>query len=251
MPPHTRGRVPLSLSLFLSESAVKAPSKFADDFSLWPCTKEYIAEAKDLHKGWQFLALTRELVGCAFAREYMESAPGTPKNALGFLKFLRSCPQDKTFTFLGKFYLLREMTGLQMFRGGLRQNMAIAISAARKLLLPTLCTRGCVNYFPTVLLEIITVQHRVHARVRQQIERFTSYKGQGWDWKMEERNRDAKLLLGSDSLLGWRFATMFIDAAKQLRDTLTRACGGAIQSFLFQLNLNSACAHPANTQGIP
>jgi len=138
--------------------------------------KAFISEAKDLHKGWQFLDLTKELVGCAFAREYLESAPG-PKDAAGFLQFLRSCPQDKTFTFLAKFYLLREMQGLYLFRAGLRQNRALAISAARKLLLPVIGVRGSVNYFPTVIREIITVQHRVSRRVREQIERFTSYLG--------------------------------------------------------------------------
>ena len=123
----------------------------------------------------------RHAITRALAREYMLSLP--PYKALtpvGFRQFLTSYPQDDKFSFIANVMVLREMAALYLFRAGLRQGIAVAVSAARKMMLPVMFARNSIKYAPAVLMEIIVVQWSMLDIVRRHVEIFTSFKGQGW-----------------------------------------------------------------------
>jgi hypothetical protein len=63
---------------------------------------------------------------------------------------------------------------------------------------------GATNYAWAVLSELITLLHRVGVEVRQKVERFISYKGQGLDATLEERHSNVKALVGRGGLVSFR-----------------------------------------------
>ena len=68
--------------------------------------------------------------------------------------------------------------------------------AARKVLQPVIRVRGAINYAGVVMMELVQVLHRMPDEVRQKVERFISYKGQGLDATLEERHSNVKALVG-------------------------------------------------------
>lgn len=120
---------------------------------------------------------------------------------------------------------LRDLPARATFRAGVRDNDARAISAGRKVLLPTEAVRGAPNYARAGSLEHVKVQFLAPKEVRDFIEKNISYRGQGWDAKLEERNAHAKVLVGANTFKCWQFANAAQDLVPELKKTLSLATG--------------------------
>jgi hypothetical protein len=167
-------------------------------------------DAKDPHKPYAFLQhVMRPVITASFWREHeleLESTLTLP-TVEGFIIWLGSYPLDKKFTLFADFYVLRDLSALHLFRGGVRANDALAASAARKVMIPLYFARGSLNYGPGVLEEVLSRCGRMPKEVREMVELFYSFRGQGWDWLQEVRHRRIlRAVTKSNSAKAWQRA---------------------------------------------
>jgi len=122
--------------------------------------------------------------------------------------------------------MLRDVAAHAAFRAGVRDAVPRARSAARKVLLPTLATCGGPHYARAVSLELVMIQYRAPPEVRALVEDYlTTHNGQGWDFILEERNGNVKVLVGDNTVASWKFANAFQDVVPEMASSIHAATG--------------------------
>jgi len=189
---------------------------------------EMLADAADLHKCMQLLRTLNRVFTAAFARECATCLQLDSIEDLGrdqFIRWLREDTLDSKFTFFRDFFVLETLPTLLAFRSGLRYNNARMISAARKLLCPFIAARGAIHYYKFIITDTIRTEFQCHPTVRAIIEYFRTYKGQSWDYKLEEGNALVKSYLHDDTADGWRIASYFARFGGDLFDSFSKTLG--------------------------
>jgi hypothetical protein len=187
--------------------------------------RKLLQKGSDLHKAYDWMMrVQRPAMLRGFVREYYQSSPGD-KDVDGFLVWLRSHPEDETFTALAKFWVLDIVPAYATFHNGMRENNYTAYAAGRKALLPLLFARNNRNYGRYALRDIGINDFRVTPEVRAEIELFLTYKGEGFGWRLEESNRNIKMAMTGGSRDQFDFATMARDSMVTARATLFRELG--------------------------
>ena len=156
---------------------------------------------RENHKTRQALETISKVVTASLYHEFkMNEEWGKRDDSIeNFLKFLKSKPDDDQFNTYVKVFVTELCPALAAFRKALRSDDVDSLTAARKILLPYLFTRGHHQFARFVLREEILIHHRMPDQVRTWFQTFRLRKGQGHDWNLEENNRDLKSCVGHNN----------------------------------------------------
>ena len=168
---------------------------------------EILSNGADLHRSFQFLKLVHRVVTSALVIEYAHEVKSSELDAKAFISWLEKPRNDEKFVLLESFFARKILPALFTYRDGCRCNDAKKISAARKVLLPFIAARGHANYMRAIIMDIVRVEFQCTPEVRELVERFRTYKGQGLDYKLEEANAVVKSFLTTNTENSWRIAS--------------------------------------------
>jgi len=168
---------------------------------------EILSNGADLHRSFQFLKLVHRVVTSALVIEYAHEVKSSELDAKAFINWLEKPRKDEKFILLESFFARKILPALFTYRDGCRRNDAKKISAARKVLLPFIAARGHANYMRAIIMDIVRVEFQCTPEVRELVERFRTYKGQGLDYKLEEANAVVKSFLTTNTENSWRIAS--------------------------------------------
>lgn len=186
--------------------------------------RDMLAEGACLHKSMQALRVFQRAVTSALAFEYTQSEGGDG-TVEAFEAWLRSRETDAIFDLHARFFVLETLPALFAYRAGCRRNCARQISAARKALLPFLAARGAVHYYRFIIHDTVRTEYQCTRAVRRLIETHRTYKGQGFDYKLEESNSQVKSLLCADTEIGWKTSSVMARCAKGAFELLKDVLG--------------------------
>ena len=168
---------------------------------------EILSNGADLHRSFQFLKLAHRVFTSALVIEYAHEVKSSEVDAKAFISWLQKPRKDEKFILFESFFARKILPALFTYRDGCRRNDAKKISAARKILLPFIAARGHANYMRAIIMDIIRVEFQCTPEVRELVERFRTYKGQGLDYKLEEANAVVKSFLSINTENSWRTAS--------------------------------------------
>jgi len=106
---------------------------------------------------------------------------------------------DKSFKTYVRFWVLETVPALSLLLKSQRQCDFVAFNAARKTTLPLLFCRGNLNYGPAVLEDLVVFTELAPQPILRQRALFFTYKGQGYDYKLEESNSNIKQAITQDT----------------------------------------------------
>ena len=132
---------------------------------------------------------------------------------------------DKSFKTYVRFWVLETVPALSLLLKSQRQCDFVAFNAARKTTLPLLFCRGNLNYGPAVLEDLVVFTELAPQPILRQRALFFTYKGQGYDYKLEESNSNIKQAITQDTEKSFQFAAACRDAVQWGRKTLFREMG--------------------------
>lgn len=145
--------------------------------------------------------------------------------------------EDKSFRAYVQMWVTDIMPALSLMLKGQRQCNFVMFNAGRKALLPLLFTRGNLNYSPATLDDLLVFLELAPKEILKQRMSFFTFKGQGYDFKLEESNSNIKSALTQDTERSFQFASATRDLFQIGRATLFREMGmrdrkGGAQSLL-------------------
>ena len=159
------------------------------------------AGRRENHKTRQALETMSKVVIASLYHEFkMNEEWGKRADSIeNFLEYLESKPEDDQYNAYVKVFVTELCPALAAFRKALRSDDVSLLTAARKILLPYLFTRGHHQFARFVLREEILIHHRMPDQVREWFQMYRLRKGQGHDWNLEENNRDLKSCVGHNN----------------------------------------------------
>jgi len=186
----------------------------------------YLTRASDVHqvRDWLLDVFSPSLME-AFALEYVLGSAGE-KTTDGFAAFLAAPANraDSRFAFFADI-VVEVLPGLHAMHLGIRACDATSYSAGRKVMLVLGSKRGLSNYVPYTTSDIATLDFLCSDQVRRQREMFLSYRGQGYDYLLEEVNRHLQMTSPGHSFESWFFASAMHDSVISSRAALFKNLG--------------------------
>jgi len=194
--------------------------------------ESFIAKATDLHKAYEFVIdFLRPAITDAIITEYLTTACGDDFKVQEFIAWA-DIQTDRRFRFAYRVVVRDEVPALAAYRSGLRRSgkdhdAARLYFAARRVLLPTVFSRGHMVYGPALVMDL--AYHTLSSpEVRAQREALISHRGQALDFGIiEQNNRVLKRHVGhaASSETAWRNASSHGGLLERCRATLFNFIG--------------------------
>jgi len=118
------------------------------------------------------------------------------------------------------FVLLKMIPAYELIKRGIRTGDLEAYNAGRRFLLPYCFALGRITYAPMITRDMIQYYHCAPPEVRESLRQIFCLYDEGFDGKLEERNKGQKALVTSSTEIGIQAAALLCDVALVLRKAM-------------------------------